>query len=419
MPMKQKYLFSHEVVLDRIQPYIDEIRLKKPHLQVSDLVDEAGYQYVDLVMEGGGVHGIALLGYLSVLEHVGIRFRGIGGTSAGSILALLLVAMSNNTKSFKTTYLLEQMLQKNFYDFVDGDSDAKQFIDALIKKSSKIKLAWKSLQVLDNIEKRLGLNPGFDFYQWVVSLLAEQNIKDYADLKQKLDTPLPIKHRFGLPLKEQEMITQLVIIASDVSTETKVQFPKMAPLYWHNINTLNPAHFVRASMSIPYFFEPCTIRQIPQEEHQLAKWMEWAAYRPRTTHDIPNEVTFVDGGIISNFPISEFHVRDRIPHAPTFGIKLGLDNAKHHIKGPIQLFLAIFNSARHALDYDFIVKNPDYRRLVAYIRIPEADYNWLDFNLPIEKKIALFQLGALSAKNFLLEFDWQSYKLFRKELLNS
>ncbi len=49
---------------------------------VTDAVDgkfhngeSGGIQFVDLVMEGGGVLGIALVGYTYALESVGIRFR--------------------------------------------------------------------------------------------------------------------------------------------------------------------------------------------------------------------------------------------------------------------------------------------------------------------------------------------------------
>ena len=50
---------------------------------VSDIRDRHGNQYVDLVMEGGGVLGVALAGYSYVLESAGLRFLGLGGTSAG------------------------------------------------------------------------------------------------------------------------------------------------------------------------------------------------------------------------------------------------------------------------------------------------------------------------------------------------
>ena len=53
------------------------------------------HQYIDIVLEGGGTLDVTLLGYLYVLEQVGIRFIGIGGASAGSIIALLLAAIDS------------------------------------------------------------------------------------------------------------------------------------------------------------------------------------------------------------------------------------------------------------------------------------------------------------------------------------
>src|SRR5215204_1459371 len=60
---------------------------------VSDIQDNLNRQYVDLVQEGGGVHGIALAGYTYVLEKMGIAFMKMAGTSAGSINTLLLNAV--------------------------------------------------------------------------------------------------------------------------------------------------------------------------------------------------------------------------------------------------------------------------------------------------------------------------------------
>jgi len=47
---------------------------------------------VDLVLEGGGVRGIALLGAVLRLYDEGYRFPRIAGTSAGAIVAALVVA---------------------------------------------------------------------------------------------------------------------------------------------------------------------------------------------------------------------------------------------------------------------------------------------------------------------------------------
>ena len=73
---------------------------------VSDMVDEEGRQYVDLVMEGGGVLGIALVGYTYALESVNIRFRHVGGTSAGAINALMVAALDQPSEA-KSRRLVE------------------------------------------------------------------------------------------------------------------------------------------------------------------------------------------------------------------------------------------------------------------------------------------------------------------------
>ncbi|MDY0011961.1 MAG: hypothetical protein RBS40_03600 [Rhodocyclaceae bacterium] len=54
---------------DQAAPVVAELRaLGLAHRAYSDVIDDAGLQYVDLVMEGGGGLGVALLGYIQVLE---------------------------------------------------------------------------------------------------------------------------------------------------------------------------------------------------------------------------------------------------------------------------------------------------------------------------------------------------------------
>lgn len=73
--------------------YQDEGAAGRDGLVISDVMDDLGRQYVDLVQEGGGVHGIALAGYTYMLEKMGIAFMKMAGTSAGSINTLLLNAV--------------------------------------------------------------------------------------------------------------------------------------------------------------------------------------------------------------------------------------------------------------------------------------------------------------------------------------
>ena len=50
----------------------------KSGVEYSDILDDQGNQYIDLVMEGGGMLGIALVGYTWALEQCGLRFFGRG-----------------------------------------------------------------------------------------------------------------------------------------------------------------------------------------------------------------------------------------------------------------------------------------------------------------------------------------------------
>ena len=84
---KRKFTENGEV-LAIIKDLKEQINGKK----FSDIVDNNNCQYVDLVQEGGGVLGIALVGYVYVLEQMGIRFLSLAGTSAGSINTMLMAA---------------------------------------------------------------------------------------------------------------------------------------------------------------------------------------------------------------------------------------------------------------------------------------------------------------------------------------
>lgn len=380
--------------------------------EISDIIDDNGFQYVDLVMEGGGMLGIALVGFTTVLEGAGVRFLGIGGASAGSINALLLAALGTPEEA-KGEKLLTELASKNFFDFVDGDGDARDLIETWVKGAGKVKLAFKAAQVIDTLNGHLGLNPGDVFLEWVENLLNKEGIRTLKELRTRMETlPKGLRTRNGLSLDTPEAAgIRLCLIAADVATETKVEFPKMAPLYWKNPDRVNPALFVRASMSIPYFFYPFRVKDIPQGQAASDNWKTHAGYIAEEEGKLPAEALFIDGGIMSNFPIDIFHTHGKVPEAPTFGVKLELDHRLKKIEGPFELMGAIFNSARHTLDYDFIRRNPDYRRLVSWI--PAKNFNWLDFNMSNDTKEALFLEGAKKAKEFLCAFDWADYKALR------
>ena len=396
------------------EPVVDRLkRLKKSCAGkiFSDLLDDEGNQYVDLVMEGGGVLGVALVGYTYVLEEMGLRFRGAGGTSAGSINALLVAALGP-PQARKSEQIVKLLADLRMFEFVDGDADVKDFVEKVAEGAGKFTLAWKGVQVLDTLDENLGLNPGGAFFAWVSRALIAAGAHTASALAERIATVPPgFRHRLGRPLPYEGTGGRLALVAADVSTETKVELPKMAPMYWKRPDKVDPALFARASMSIPFFFYPLVLGDLPKGPKAREAWRTLAGY----DQPIPDAVKLVDGGIMSNFPIDLFHVPGRVPNAPTFGAKLGRDSRlKHDIRTPFQLAGAVFDSASHCLDYDFIVRHPDYRNLVTWI--DTGEHHWLDFFMTDEDKADLFTRGALAAADFLDSFDWGAYKKVRAKL---
>jgi NTE family protein len=383
--------------------------------QVSDIVDTAGHQYVDLVMEGGGVLGIALVGYVYVLEQLGVRFLQLGGTSAGSINALLMAA-AGPVSVAKTDWLLERLSAQDLRDFVDGDDDARDFVQVLVDNGRLLRYFWKGAQVLDNLKEDFGLNPGRVFHDWLRRLLDEQGIHTVRDLYQlrTLTAADGLHRRDGTPYAPAAPI-RMAVVAADVTTESKVVFPEMAALYYQNPEQVHPADFVRASMSIPGFFHPYRVQDLPRAgEAGGPAWETGTGY----CGPVPAEVLFIDGGILSNFPIDLFHQHFQLPACPTFGIKLGFSRTTANPSAKFtQLLGNIFSTTRHGHDYDFIARNPDYRHLVSYA--DTARFNWLDFGLDEASKLALFAEGARAAARFVEQFDWPGYVEVRRQLLKA
>lgn len=407
MAMKGSDFAQHHDVRRSIKQLKEDIGEKK----FSDIVDGEGRQYVDIVMEGGGVLGIALLGYSYALEEVGIRFLDIGGTSAGSIGALLLAAVDTKENP-KSERIALALANQDLSEFVDGDVNARRLIDSALSKAGWFRLGVNYLRARRDFVETLGFNPGTAFLNWLKKTLRASGISSAQDLQERM-----ARSPKGMHLREAERLppgvrkADLAIITAEVSTETKVEFPAMAPLFWSEPEKVNPALYVRASMSVPYFFRPFRVENIPQGPEAADRWQEVAGY----DGPLPKEGIFIDGGIMSNFPIDVFHKRDRVPVCPTFGVKLGReDRTIQEVNEPLRLGLSMFNTARHCLDYDFIRKNPDYRYLVGYI--DTGDHNWLDFHLSDEAKVDLFRRGVESAANFLRRFNWRKYKRVRGDL---
>ena len=381
----------------------------------SDIEDAQGLQYVDLVQEGGGVLGIALVGYTYILEQAGIRFMSLAGTSAGAINTMMMAGLGTIDER-KSEKVLTIINQQNLFDLLDGPKRVKRLIHKIIKKEKGIiwGLIFSALTIYRRLKRRLGLNPGTYFEAWITAQLKSNEIhtlKDLTALREKL--PEGLKN-VQSDTNIDDIKAQLAIITSDITTHTKVEFPKMTELYWSNPEDIAPAKLVRASMSVPFLFEPFQVNHLPNKGHKNDKnWIEHASYYG----PVPPSVKFVDGGLLSNFPINVFHRSDGgIPRMPTFGVRLSTFREDYSRIGSLGNFAgAMISTMRQIFDYDFLLKNPDYKHLICRIDASEQ-FNWLDFNMSEEDQIKLFNLGAEKAVEFLNTFDWKAYKEVREDL---
>ena len=381
---------------------------------VSDLIleeDGRAYQFVDLVMEGGGTLGIALVGYIYALEQAGIRFLSVGGSSVGAIVSLLLVCLGKRTEE-KGEALAEVISSMDMASFIDGGpfcSALSRLLGSSDAGKKKLQIVLLALLSSRTLIRKLGLNPGNKFMEWLTGCLAENGIHVMEDARRIIEyIPENLAHReCGMDFKRPA--AELKLVTVDLTTSSKVVFPEMAPLYWKDPDTVNPAWFARASMSIPGFFQPMEVTGVSDVVDSSEKWDTLCSFAGR----VPDRITFSDGGLLSNFPISLFH-QPRVPNAPTFGARLGSSSRVVNEIDSIGGYAGnLFSSLRHCNDYDFIYQNPDYRRLITYI--PTEGHNWLNFFMSEEEKLVLFKKGMYAARDFLETFDWPAYKEIRRE----
>ena len=384
----------------------------------SDIIDNEGNQYVDLVQEGGGVLGVALVGYTYILETAGIRFFHLAGTSAGAINTLILAGIDNIDKA-KSGQVLSVLAKQDLFEFVDGDPVLKEIMQKVIDgtpfKKVLGKLLWNIKKIKVALFDNLGLNPGEKFEKWIEKVLRESpnkvtTIEELQEKRSKKYFPAGLQHRINGPIADERALIH--IITADLTTQTKVEFPMMAHLYWGDkYRNQSPAKLVRASMSVPFFFIPFEISGIPDAGQPANEsWIKHANFHG----SIPEKVKFVDGGMISNFPINVFHAKPgNTPRKPTFGVKLSTYRDESANLDDLGGFIgSMISTMRHDSDNAFLIDNPDFQKLICFIDA-DKDFNWLNFKMNDEQKKKLFLLGARKGLDFISKFDWEKYKSIR------
>ncbi len=432
---------------------VDELKSREQGLKISDVCDNEGHQYINLVQEGGGVLGIALVGFTYILEYAGIRFWRLAGTSAGAINAMFLAAIKakNETKSEE---ILEELAAVKLISFADGASVVPS---VLMRKSDYLKnivtayfglvailllsfvllsfhynstfakfsaLLFCSLAFLallfGGLWRRFkfrawGLCRGLVFHEWVKNILSKYKVNTLADLKQKAflsSTSCNLVYERGMAGDIDP--SDLTLISCDITQGLKVEFPKDITLYGLD-DTIDPSIFVRASMSIPVFFEKFLITNDKILDSNVVEAWKNIGHSGLISKDN----FFVDGGIVSNFPINIFHnANAKIPRLPVLGIVLDeSEDVAFSLKDIsfANYILRIFNTIRFHSDKDFLRKHNFYTKFCVK-KVDVSDHNWLNFAMSDNEKKQLFVKGVLAGLSYLEGFDWQAYKEARMKL---
>ncbi|HYD21000.1 MAG TPA: patatin-like phospholipase family protein, partial [Flavipsychrobacter sp.] len=326
-------------------------------LNVSDTLgatpgeDGVELQYVDLVQKGGGVLGVALVGYTYILEEAGIRFVSLAGTSAGAINTAMIAAVGKDKSDKKSLTIIKYLSELNFFDMVDGHPVARTIIKWFIKDKdfskevktwiigllasffglllldvlflglTHVSIKWSVVArtsfVLTGVSMLLiicvagygnylltrlktagyGVNPGTFLLEWIKAKMQENDIHSIGDLENKVGTLPPMRKRHPDMETLSTLKGNVTFITAELVTQNKVEFPKMWNLFSQKGNGtthIHPAFFVRASMSIPIFFEACVINGIDTGNEKVQqRWQETFGIEK---DQIPVTAKFVDGG---------------------------------------------------------------------------------------------------------------------------
>ncbi|MCF7753155.1 patatin-like phospholipase family protein [Paenibacillus xylanexedens] len=171
------------------------------------------HHFKNLVFEGGGVLGCAYVGVVEVLHQQDIlpNIKRVGGTSAGSIVALLI------SLNYSSTEIMKELKELDLKKFADDDwgliRDTSRFFNKFGWHKGKAMLEW-----LEDIVNRKTGSPDTTFGQMQID-------------------------------KEEKSFKDLYIIGTNTNTHFSTVFSH------ETHSAMRIADAIRISMSIPLFFE--------------------------------------------------------------------------------------------------------------------------------------------------------------------
>jgi NTE family protein len=325
----------------------------------------------DLVLEGGGVKGLGLVGAIGRLMRAGYSFPRVAGTSAGSILAAFVAAGMSA-------------------DELAGVMDRLEYPRVPDRGPPGLPGISEGISLL----RSGGAYEGDYLRDFVYDELQQRGVTTFGDLRDKdrrADKNLEPYRRY-----------KLVVMVTDITRGRLLRLPWDYALLNLKPDEQLVADAVRASSSIPLYFEPVTVRDGNSGE----------------------QTTLVDGGVLSNFPIEIFDRTDgATPRWPTFGVKiipaLPAGSARLlpgialpalqvvQLLPPAHLLERVVATAIVGNDQTYL-ERPCVRRRA--IQVDTSAVGIVEFDAPKEKRETVAANGDKAAEQFLEDWDWGRYK---------
>ena len=315
----------------------------------------------DLVLEGGGTKGVALVGAVARLQENYTICR-VAGTSVGALVAAFVAAGWAGTK------LKDEMLALPFHR---------------IPQASLLDRVWFAGPLLSWSFSKGVYKTDF-IHAYLAEKLKDVGVVTFGDLHEA-------DERASLPSEQQY---RLVVTATDLTTGELLYLPWDYSRLGLDPDEQRVADAVTASLAIPLYFEPRHLVDGKGETHVL-----------------------VDGGLLSNFPITVFDRTDgQPPRWPTFGVKI-IPKLPRDASQVIPWFGKVPHPGlRHA---EAILATAIVGRDQTALRRPcvkertfEVDTSSVgltDFDLSEEAKLSAFADGQTAAGEFLDRWDWLDY----------
>jgi len=307
----------------------------------------AAKRKADLVFEGGGVKGIALVGTVVALADNGYSFERVAGSSAGALVGAIIAAMEKAGEPLGRA------------DDIMRTLDYTRMLDR--RGASKAFRWWPSAANALGILFNKGMYQGGYLRDWTRGVLADLGVHRFGDFR------FPDPGSAFAPDKSY----RLVVTASDLSRQRLMYLPWDLDAYGLDPNKFSVARAVRASSAIPFMFEPV---------------------RLKSTFGTS---TLVDGSILRSYPIEIFDRHDGKPSRwPTIGIRLSSpagDRAPaKDVTGPVSLIQSLIYTTVDSTQIRHVSDPVDVERSIF---AKPRGVRWTDFDLTADQQQGLYESG--------------------------